>query len=525
MSPALRARLLQPPVVIGAALVVAIVSIAYAFVSTNPNLSGSYVHPVQGPITQEVDAPGNVKAAESTDLSFQRSGSITYAGPVAGTHVARGTLLASIDPSDAQAALEQAQAALAVQQAKLAALQAGTRPESIAVAQTAVSGAQSTVAQNEQNVISAIQSAYATTYDSVHNKADQALNNPLSSSPTLVVSLSDSQLQASIPADRVAVGAWLSSLQGVQAALSADSTADSVTAAATQAQSGLQKVSAYLAEVANGLSTAVPSSSYNAAAIAGLQSTVALARTNLNAAIAGLNTAQTALTASEAALANAQSSLALAQAPATAQDTAQQVAAVAAAQANLDAAQVALSQTSLYAPFSGTVTNNNANLGATASPGAPLISMISDAQFQFETYVPETDVSKIAMGDAAQVSLDAYKNDAPLSARVVAVDPAATVQNGISSYKVTLEFDQRDPRVQAGLSGNVSITTSSATDVLTVPSSAIITKGTSTFVLVKGTGDDVLTPVTIGISSASGTTQVLSGITASNLIRAFGSSQ
>jgi multidrug efflux pump subunit AcrA (membrane-fusion protein) len=105
---------------------------------------------------------------------------------------------------------------------------------------------------------------------------------------------------------------------------------------------------------------------------------------------------------------------------------------------------------------------------------------------------------------------------------VTEVDPAATMTNNISSYKVTLQFDNNDPRVQAGMTGSANITAQTDQNALSVPTSAIITQGTSTFVFVKSSSGDSEVPVTTGIENASGMTEILSGLSSSDQVRTFG---
>jgi RND family efflux transporter MFP subunit len=529
MPPSLKATILRPSFIVSASVVIALAAVVGTYVYTMPKNGGSYVHPTAGTIVQEVDASGAVKAADSVDLSFQTAGRIAYVSAKVGSHVGAGTTLASLDAADLQASVAQAKAALQVQQAKLDALNAGTRPEDIAVAQTAVNGAQSSLGQATQSELSAAQSAYTTSDDAVRNKADQFFNNPHSSSPTLVFTLSNSQLQNSIQSDRLAMETMLNDWQTALSAVPASSSDDQLASVTLLSKNDLAKVQAYLDEAASGLTQVVPNTSYPPSVISGYQSTVATARTNVSAAITALNTATAARTSAVNALSTAQSNLTLAQAPATAQDLEAQTAQVAAAQANVDAADAQLAKASIRAPFNGTVTVNNAHIGQTVQAislaGQPLISMISDAQFQFETYVSQTDLGKIAVGNTAQITLDAYQSGGSLPAHVVAVDPAATVQNGVASYKVTLQFDTNDSRVLSGETGNARIITQSKQNALTVPTSAVITRGNETFVLKKTGGADVLTPVQIGIASASGTTEILSGVAEADSIESFGNAQ
>ena len=107
-------------------------------------------------------------------------------------------------------------------------------------------------------------------------------------------------------------------------------------------------------------------------------------------------------------------------------------------------------------------------------------------------------------------------------AHVIAVDPAATEQNGVSTYKVTLQFDGDDARVQAGLTGSVVITTSEKDGALSIPSSAVITRGNDRFVMKQDAGADRLVSVQTGIVSRDGMTEIISGITERDRVRTFG---
>jgi multidrug efflux pump subunit AcrA (membrane-fusion protein) len=151
------ALLLQPHYLVGAAGVI-VVGLVFALSGGKP--AAAYVHPANGAVSQTVRASGTVKAAESIDLSFQLGGRIAYSGPQVGAQIGAGTTLATLSSADLSASVAQAKAALAMQQARLDSLKAGARAEDVAVAQTAVQGAESTLAQAKQSVLAAAQDAY-----------------------------------------------------------------------------------------------------------------------------------------------------------------------------------------------------------------------------------------------------------------------------------------------------------------------------------------------------------------------------
>lgn len=515
-------RLLQPWVVITATAIIAVAAVAITYLIDASKPAAAYALPTQGAIVQTVSTTGTVTSSDNLDLSFQMSGQIGSVTAEVGEHVGAGQTLAVLDGADLAAQVQQAKAALQLQQANLEGLQAGATPESVAQAQTGVANAQSSILQAKQSVLQASQDAYLKSSNAIHNDVDLFINNPHSASPTLALTLSNSQLQSSIGSDRVAMETLLAQWQSYENSLPVDPSLIDANSVASTTRTYLQQVSNYLTEVSQGLAAAVPSTSYPAATIALYQGNVASGAVSVSADISALNTAQTAYQGALSGLASAQSALGVTQQPATPAALAAQEASIAAAQANVNLAQANLGKTVLFAPISGTITVNNAHVGETAAAGSPLISMVSDSLFQMDTYVSEADIAKVKVGDAAAVTLDAYQSDAPFPAHVIQIDPAATIQNGISSYKVTLQFDDNDPRVQSGMTGTALITTQTVPSGLSVPTSAIITNGTSTFVIIHRSSGDVQMPVVTGVESGQGTTQIISGVSPQDEVRTFG---
>ena len=176
----------------------------------------------------------------------------------------------------------------------------------------------------------------------------------------------------------------------------------------------------------------------------------------------------------------------------------------------------------IRAPIDGIVTKQNAHVGEIASPGAPIVSMNSSSKFQIDIYLSEADIAKVKIGNTAAVTLDAYSNGSAFDTTVVSVDPAATVQNGISDYKTVLEFKTDDSRIKAGMTANAVISAGSSTSALIVPSSAIITEGSDTYVLKSNGKTNDLTKVKIGIADADGNTEIISGLQEGDKVAAFG---
>lgn len=498
----------RPVVAVGGALVISLLAIGIAWEMSRVAPSGAIVRATDSPITEEVDIAGSVKAAEATDLSFQTSGQVVAINVDAGSRVYAGQALVVLSHASQDAALEGAQANLQVAEARLASLQAGTRPEQLAVNQSAE-------IQAEAAVRNAIQSAYINTDDAIHNKADQLFSNPRTANARINFTLPDVTLQNTLESERSALepvlAAWSASLG------TASFATDDPAAAAKDTEARLKAASTLLDNASRALAEVGPSGALPAATLTGYVSSINAARLNVANAL-------TALTGSETALAAAQGALTLAKAGATANDLAAAEAQVAVAQAAVDSAKAAAAQAVLTAPITGTITVQNAHRGQTAAPGVPLVSMIGDGSFEAEAQVSEADIAKIKAGNSAQVSFDAYPG-ATFPATVTEVDPAATLSNGSASYRVVVTFAQDDPRISAGLTANIRIVTAAKQSALVVPASAIITAGDQHFVYVEQGGTAVKTPVELGLESATGQVEITNGIATGTEVLSYGNAK
>jgi len=220
----------------------------------------------------------------------------------------------------------------------------------------------------------------------------------------------------------------------------------------------------------------------------------------------------TALTTAKTALTSTEGTLALAQAGSTSQDIAAQQAQVEEAQASVDNAQVSLENTELIAPISGVITQQDAKVGQSTSPGTPLVSIIGNDGFEVDTGVSDTDIGKLVVGDKVTMTLDAFPNETFFGS-VFYIAPAETNTQGVITYLIKISFDTLDPRLKSGLTANITIQAKQDTNVLILPQYAILQNDNGTFVetLVKGVA--TTSPVTLGIQDQNGNVEVLSGVT------------
>src|SRR3989338_274214 len=467
------------------AVLIVIAALGYFFFGRGGD-QGATMVVTRGDFRQQVSVSGTVVAAKDADLGFAANGRIAGAYARVGQHVGAGAILAQIENGDLVAALAEAEA-------DLAALKAGTRREEIAVASAAVASA-------EAALVDTVQDAYTVSDDAIHNKTDALFTNPRTADPKLTFSVSNATLKAAVERDRADIELVLASWALLVSKLTDANAADS----AKQSQIYLARITTLLANTNAAVNQGVSDATITAATLSSYGTTLATAR-------ADGDDAAGALTSDSAELDSALKNLALKQAGSTPET-------IAAQQATVENAKATLVKTRVVAPFSGIVTRMDAKVGEIVSPNTSLIAMQGDGLFQIETFIPEVSIARVAVRNRATTTLDAYGSAAPFAAEVIAVDPAETIKDGVPTYKTTLTFLARDPRIRSGMTANVDIETGVLHDAIVIPRGAVGTKNGTPYVSVLDQGNVVERSVMTGPSPALGQVEILSGLSRGDII-------
>jgi len=146
--------------------------------------------------------------------------------------------------------------------------------------------------------------------------------------------------------------------------------------------------------------------------------------------------------------------------------------------------------------------------GSASSAGTSGFLVLTDlTRMQVTTNVAEADAASVQDGQSASITFSA--SGATATGRVTAVAVDGTTSNNVVNYPVTVTLTSVPKGVRPGATASVVITTSTATDVLELPTAAITSLGSRyTVTLVKGTTRQV-TPIEVGV--AGGTTTVVTG--------------
>lgn len=137
----------------------------------------------------------------------------------------------------------------------------------------------------------------------------------------------------------------------------------------------------------------------------------------------------------------------------------------------------------ITAPHAGTITTLDVEAGSNLQNGQVVAHITDYVTLQTVISVDELDIASIKEGQAAKVTASAYPDEA-FTGTVTKVSQEGTSTNGVSSFEVTVQFD--DPKeLLIGMSTEVSITTESKQNVLYVPIEAVKINGNEKYVTVQ----------------------------------------
>ncbi len=182
---------------------------------------------------------------------------------------------------------------------------------------------------------------------------------------------------------------------------------------------------------------------------------------------------------------------------------------------------VQINNRTIKSPVSGIVTDVKAEVGETISPGTPVISVISDNQYEIEANIPEADMAKVRVDAYTDVTLDAYGSDVVFKAKVVSINPSETLIEGVATYKTQFQFIDNDDRIKSGMTASLIIKGEKKENVIAIPQRSVITKGDNKFVQILVNEKIVEKPVQTGLRGSDGSIEIVSGINEGDKVVVF----
>jgi RND family efflux transporter MFP subunit len=494
------------------------------FASATTTEDGTYTQVVtaeEGSLTASFSVVGQLEAVQSADLTFeQMSGTakVLSLATATGQRVTAGQVLATIDATPYQQALDEANSALQAAEETLSELQTPPTDLEIAQADMAVARAQVELQAAQQSL-------------------DELLNPDIDS------------LESAVTSARLALAQARADLL----ALEQDTTSDEQIAALREADADAWAIYSDIAAKNHSESDEVyhdelmlrhnqMMDAQDALVIAEVK-----ARLSLQQAEVSIRKSQQTLAEAQEALSEARSGgderaqaqvrLAVRQAEASLEaaqldraelDEAADATAVASAQAQVDKqrlavseAEAALAGTELVAPFDGTILETHVSVGDPVASNSSIVTLANLGSLQVAASVDETTIRQVTAGQKASISFDAYPNQT-FAGEVLSVPLYGSLQGGVTVYDVPLSLAGAEAlNLLVGMTANVEIETGYASDALLVPTLALQKVSGSYQVSVPNTldpeGEPETVPVQIGLSNGT-YTQIVKGLIAGDQV-------
>ena len=150
------------------------------------------------------------------------------------------------------------------------------------------------------------------------------------------------------------------------------------------------------------------------------------------------------------------------------------------AQSAVDLANAMLADNTLTAPFSGTVSGLNAELGENITPLKPIMRIINTNGLTVKISVPENEIAKVQVGDTAEVVIPAL-GDRRYMGKVT--EKSLTASLLTHSYPVKVLIEQPDKELTPGMIGKV-VLKADVNSGIVIPANAVLINQEGKFVWV-----------------------------------------
>ena len=145
---------------------------------------------------------------------------------------------------------------------------------------------------------------------------------------------------------------------------------------------------------------------------------------------------------------------------------------IAAIESRIAAAEAALTQAHIKAPFDGTITVVNMKPGDQVAPGAVAFRLDDLSRLLVDVEVSEVDINRIQLGQAVVMSFDAVLAK-EYNGVVTEVGLVGNDVQGVVSFNIVVEILDADDDVRPGMTAGISIIVSELENVLLVPNRAV----------------------------------------------------
>ncbi len=475
----------------------------------------------QGDLSASISVVGELYAVQQEDLYFDRLAGttplLTLEGK-AGHVVEEGQVLAAIDPSPHEQALDQAKSDLQEAEEVLAELQIPPSDLDIAQADLAVAQAELRLEQAKEDLEDLQNLDTSDPQTALEDAQDDWALARLQQTLAEYDSLGISERDLLYALD------WHERRTGELEVLVSEGNANlEQIEELAEEQESLAETRSELARVQSQRQLALQVS---AAEVAAAAAAVAEAEDALAEAQAGVDELDEAK--AELAIAEAEVAVAEAQEKRAELDEGVDPVKLAAARANVDKKRLAVSEAeadleaaTIRALFDGTILHTAVEPGNLVNKSRRILTIANLDQLQVLALVDEITIRQVVMGQAAQITFDAFPGQ-EFRGQVLSVPLQGTLQGGVMVYQVPVSLEGAEELpLLVGMTANVEIRVGQVENVLLVPTMALQNSGGFYQVLVAGGSDTEAeaqaVPVEVGLSDGM-YTEIVRGLNAGDQV-------
>ncbi len=494
-------------------------------------------------LDQTVSATGQMKSAEEIKLNFAASGRIIGVYTEVGEKVPAGKVLARLDASDLSVQLRQYQANLDSTKANLQNVLNGATDPELQVAQEEVNNAEVsyqasvTAFENSKKDRTENMNIYReTAINDMENyifkarasldKVKSAYDDPNGGN---YISIRNPQYLVNTKVQREDALSLLLISEEAVARVKIATEQSQVLAALDNVKLSLDQTALTLGSMYQALLSSIASGSFTETSLETLKTNIKAEQTIISTGISTMQTDRSNLQTRELfynnAVATAEDAvsikkqawdLAKARYDLTVADPKSSDVSYYQALVDQSSAQVAsvrqrMSDRIIIAPVEGIVTKVENSVGEYASVAAPVVVMLGDQKFEIEVDVPESDIAKVSVGDAAMLTLDAFGDDIGFTGHIVLIEPAETEISGVVYYKVKVSLDETEKDVKPGMTANVDFLTDERKAVLVIPQRAVV-DGIVRIIVNEESNEVKDREVITGLKGDGGLVEIISGL-------------
>ena len=141
-------------------------------------------------------------------------------------------------------------------------------------------------------------------------------------------------------------------------------------------------------------------------------------------------------------------------------------------EARITAAEAAIAQQTVIAPFDGTITQVHTQEHDIVSPGTIAFQIDDLSRRSAILSISEVDVNRVFIGDNVSLSFEAIPGEV-FSGKVVKIPSVGTRILGTTNFRITVEILNPDIRIKPGMTASVEIIVDQLDGVIKIPGNAV----------------------------------------------------